>query len=67
LSATITAVYEKGIFKPLEDVSLLQEHQQVEITINPFNPRVVGLHSGAIWTSDDFNEPLPEKFWMENV
>jgi len=26
-------------------------------------PRVAGLHKGAIWTSDDFDEPLPEDFW----
>ena len=26
-------------------------------------PRVAGLHPGAIWTSKDFDEPLPEGFW----
>jgi prevent-host-death family protein len=26
-------------------------------------PRVAGLHLGAIWTSEDFDEPLPEEFW----
>ncbi|HWP49700.1 MAG TPA: type II toxin-antitoxin system prevent-host-death family antitoxin [Candidatus Limnocylindrales bacterium] len=26
-------------------------------------PRVAGLHAGAIWTSDDFDEPLSEEFW----
>ena len=26
-------------------------------------PRVAGLHAGTIWTSDDFDEPLPETFW----
>ena len=26
-------------------------------------PRVAGLHPGAIWTSEDFDEPLPEDFW----
>ena len=25
--------------------------------------RVAGLHLGAIWTSEDFDEPLPEEFW----
>lgn len=25
----------------------------------PTAPRVAGLHPGAIWTSDDFDEPLP--------
>jgi len=29
-------------------------------------PRVAGLHAGAIWISDDFNEPLPEEFWTGN-
>ncbi len=26
--------------------------------------RVAGLHQGTIWTSDDFDEPLPDTFWM---
>ena len=26
-------------------------------------PRLSGLHPGAIWTSEDFDEPLPEEFW----
>lgn len=25
--------------------------------------RVAGLHAGAIWTSADFDEPLPDSFW----
>lgn len=25
--------------------------------------RVTGLHSGAIWTSEDFDDPLPDAFW----
>jgi antitoxin (DNA-binding transcriptional repressor) of toxin-antitoxin stability system len=25
--------------------------------------RVAGLHPGAIWTSEDFDEPLSEDFW----
>ena len=33
------------------------------IALSP-KSRIAGLHSGAIWTSDDFDEPLPEKFWM---
>ncbi len=27
------------------------------------NERVAGLHRGAIWTSDDFDAPLPDEFW----
>jgi len=26
--------------------------------------RIPGLHAGAIWTSDDFDDPLPEEFWL---
>ena len=29
-------------------------------------PRVAGLHAGAIWMSDDFDEPLPDEFWVED-
>jgi antitoxin (DNA-binding transcriptional repressor) of toxin-antitoxin stability system len=34
---------------------------------SPTAPRVAGLHPGAIWTSDDFDEPLPEEFWTGNA
>jgi hypothetical protein len=26
--------------------------------------RVAGLHEGQIWMSDDFNDPLPDEFWL---
>ena len=26
--------------------------------------RVGGLHKGAIWMSDDFDEQLPDEFWV---
>lgn len=29
--------------------------------------RVAGLHAGAIWTSEDFDEPLAEEFWTETA
>ncbi len=29
----------------------------------PVTGRVAGLHAGAIWTSPDFDEPLPDEFW----
>jgi Protein of unknown function (DUF2281) len=27
-------------------------------------PRVAGLHAGQTWVSDDFDEPLPDEFWL---
>jgi hypothetical protein len=26
-------------------------------------PRIPGLHPGAIWTSEDFDDALPDEFW----
>jgi antitoxin (DNA-binding transcriptional repressor) of toxin-antitoxin stability system len=34
-----------------------------ETTTETSNLRQPGLHSGKIWTSEDFDEPLPEEFW----
>ena len=30
----------------------------------PLHPRVFDLHPDAIWTSDDFDDPLPDEFWL---
>jgi hypothetical protein len=26
--------------------------------------RIPGLHQGQIWMSEDFNQPLPDEFWL---
>lgn len=28
------------------------------------NTRIAGLHQGAIEMSDDFDQPLPDEFWL---
>jgi len=28
------------------------------------NKRIAGLHAGSIEASEDFDEPLPDEFWM---
>jgi antitoxin (DNA-binding transcriptional repressor) of toxin-antitoxin stability system len=33
----------------------------------PIAKRVAGLHAGAIWTSEDFDEPLPDEYWAGNA
>ena len=33
----------------------------------PISERIAGLHSGAIWISEDFDEPLPDEFWEGNA
>lgn len=39
----------------------------VSIAPQAKTPRKAGLHAGAIWTSDDFDEPLPEEFWTQST
>ena len=31
------------------------------------NPRILGLHEGQGWMSDDFDAPLPDEFWGGRV
>lgn len=31
---------------------------------NGVKHRVAGLHAGMGWISDDFDEPLPDEFWI---
>jgi prevent-host-death family protein len=28
------------------------------------HPRIAGLDQGKVWMSDDFNEELPDEFWL---
>lgn len=30
----------------------------------PSQQRVPGLHAGTTWMSEDFNDPLPDEFWL---
>lgn len=36
----------------------------VPITASPATPRIPGLHLDAVWMSEDFDEPLPDEFWL---
>ena len=50
-----------------EQKRLLREHIDVvenSAEIDTSKPRILGLHRGAIWTSDDFDDPLPDEFWL---
>ncbi len=30
----------------------------------PKKKRIAGLNRGSIWTSEDFDKPLPDEFWL---
>ena len=32
--------------------------------IAPAGKRIAGLNEGASWMSEDFDEPLPDDFWL---
>jgi len=36
------------------------------VPIENFEPkqRILGLREGQVWTSDDFDEELPDSFWL---
>jgi mRNA-degrading endonuclease RelE of RelBE toxin-antitoxin system len=40
---------------------LAQKYAQ---TPKPPEKRVFDLHKGEIWMSDDFNDPLPDEWWI---
>ncbi|MBU4398095.1 MAG: type II toxin-antitoxin system prevent-host-death family antitoxin [Planctomycetes bacterium] len=47
---------------------VLTKNNSPVATLVPVEPpaavRLSGLHPGAIQTSDDFDRPLPDAFWM---
>jgi antitoxin (DNA-binding transcriptional repressor) of toxin-antitoxin stability system len=47
---------------------LLTEDDKPIARITPVAPkqRILGLHEDSIWTSDDFDEPLSDDFWLGN-
>ena len=41
---------------------ILAEGNKPVARLAPIGKRIAGLHSGAMRTTEDFNEPLPEEF-----
>ena len=55
-------------FKTQRVEPLSETWEQPERKDQPINeslpPRVLGLHQGQGWISEDFNDPLPDAFWL---
>jgi predicted DNA-binding antitoxin AbrB/MazE fold protein len=68
---SIRAIYENGKLRLLDPVEL-QEGQEVKITIvpkenktqTPRGERKLELFRGEFWMSEDFDDPLPDSFWL---
>ncbi|MEL6164245.1 MAG: DUF2281 domain-containing protein [Cyanobacteria bacterium J06632_19] len=44
---------------------LVQRHtQSQQVQSQAVKQRVADLNRGEIWMSEDFNDPLPDEFWM---
>jgi len=49
------------------EVTVMRDETPVARLLPPLpaaTERVPGLHRGEAWISDDFDEPLPDSFWV---
>lgn len=56
----VEAVFQNGGFGA---VDTRKDPPPIEETA-PEQPRIAGLHAGLGWISPDFNDPLPDEFWL---
>lgn len=58
----------KEFFAGIEEVEIRQENGcLVMVSTQPLKKvRVLGLHAGSIQMIDDFDDPLPDEFWLGN-
>ena len=56
---------DDGILPTLEEVeAALQKSMERIANADPSELRILGLHEGTGWVSDDFDDPLPDEFWL---
>ncbi|NET58687.1 MAG: DUF2281 domain-containing protein [Symploca sp. SIO2E6] len=50
----------------LQVLDFIQVHKTTSATLSDSEnyPRIPGLYQGQIWMSEDFNDPLPDEFWL---
>ena len=60
LSDLITTASEGG------EVIIVQDGKPLArlVPVAKVKKRIAGLNRGSIWTSKDFDEPLPDEFWI---
>lgn len=51
--------------EPLATVSPIEKHKKNGKRVAGLgNERILGLREGQAWTSDDFDDELPDQFWL---
>ena len=76
MSTTLTVTEAQGKLAQLLEMAqaghevFIEDPQKGKARLVPvartesFGPRVLGLHEGEIWMSEDFNAPLSDSFWL---
>ena len=60
--AELLALVQEGT-----EIILLQDDKPLaRLTLLETGERVLDLHPNSMWTSDDFDAPLPDAFWLED-
>ena len=54
---------------PTDDEIIISKDEKpvarlVPIAARPYKERKMGLGRGEVWMSDDFDDPLPDEFWL---
>ncbi|MBD2080168.1 DUF2281 domain-containing protein [Leptolyngbya sp. FACHB-17] len=66
--STLSLDRQQQVFDFVEFLIQKQENSEVRPPIQqaaePSKKRILGQHQGLGWMSEDFNNPLPDEFWL---
>jgi hypothetical protein len=51
-------------YPSVEEVEQAIRESERVVASGTGNLRILGLHKGSMWLSDDFDDPLPDEFWF---
>ncbi|MEI6777848.1 MAG: hypothetical protein WCK70_13190 [Chloroflexales bacterium] len=63
IATQLTPVEQLEVIQALSRV-LQQQYAEKFSGASVSSPRILGLHAGKIWVSDDFDAELPDEFWL---
>jgi hypothetical protein len=60
------------IIQEIRNLSVNERKELINVIVDTFTEsdamsiveRIPGLHAGTTWVSDDFDDPLPDSFWL---
>jgi hypothetical protein len=52
------------LLKVLGFIQAAKTPEDHSVSSSSSSPRVADLHQGQVWMSEDFNDPLPDDFWL---